>query len=273
MVFIKKLATIESMNLKSNKYFGITAESLRTENFNISLTNHSPNSKILLHSHDKPYFCLLASGVYKEKSKATDIITYGEVLYRTANYEHSNSFSNKGCLCLNIEINDYEQFITLNELKLPTNVSKQKATVELYKLLYGLKRGLSNDILNIYCYESMIEIINIFNGKGDINWVKKIKELISDNPLETISLDKLSLEFSLHPNYIVRKFKETTGFKLSEYLTNIRLEHSIKHLLLNNEPITAIALESGFYDQSHFNKNFKNHIGTNPKHFRKIIKG
>ena len=119
----------------------------------------------------------------------------------------------------------------------------------------------------------MIAVLNVFNGIGDLNWVKKVKERINDNPLETISLDKLSMEFSLHPNYIVRKFKEITGFKLSEYLTKIRLEHSMKYLLSNEENITTIALESGFYDQSHFNKNFKKHIDTTPNHFRKVITG
>ena len=261
------------MNLKANQYFGITTESLRTENFKISLTNHSPNSNISLHAHSKPYLCLLASGAYKEESNTSEIIKQGEVLYRVANYEHSNSFSDKGGLCLNIEMNDYEQFMTLNELHLPIKVSKQKGVIELYKLLYGIKQGLANDIINIYCYESMIAVLNVFNSSGNIDWVKKVKERINDHPLESISLDQLSIEFSLHPNYIVRKFKEVTGFKLSEYLTKIRLEHSMKYLLSNEENITSIALESGFYDQSHFNKHFKKHINTTPNHFRKVITG
>jgi AraC family transcriptional regulator len=81
----------------------------------------------------------------------------------------------------------------------------------------------------------------------------------------------LSLEFSLHPNYIVRKFKEITGYKLSDYLTKIRLEHSVKQLIENEKNLTNIALESGFYDQSHFNRNFKKKLETTPSHFRKII--
>lgn len=261
------------MNSQSNQYFGITTASLRTENFNISLTNHSANSKIASHAHNKPYLCLLASGTYKEESNTTDIIEPGEVLYRVANYEHSNRFLSTGGLCLNVEFNDYEQFITLNEIQLPSKVSKQKGVLELYKLIYGLKQGLPNDIINIYCYESMIASIHVFNGTGDNHWVKKVKELINDNPLESISLDKLSLEFSLHPNYIVRKFKEITGFKLSEYLTRTRLEHSLKQLLTNKESITSIALDTGFYDQSHYNKSFKKLIDTSPSHFRKVMKG
>jgi|GEM_PF-2186968 len=124
------------MNLKENQYFGITTESLRTENFTISMTIHSANSNISLHAHNKPYLCLLTSGTYKEESNTSDIISQGEVLYRVANYEHSNSFSDKGGLCLNIEMNDYEQFMALNELHLPIKVSKRKGVIELYKLLY-----------------------------------------------------------------------------------------------------------------------------------------
>ena len=152
------------MSIKPNKYFGTTTRSLRTESFNISLTNHPTNSEIPLHSHKKPYLCLLAYGTYKEKSNITDIITDGEVIYRTSNYEHSNNFADQGGICLNIEINDYEQFNKLNELQLPNKVSKHKGTLDLYKLLYGLKSGLPNDVLNIHCYESMISSINIFLG-------------------------------------------------------------------------------------------------------------
>jgi hypothetical protein len=35
---------------------------------------------------------------YKEESNTTDIISQGEVLFRAANYEHSNRFSDKGGL-------------------------------------------------------------------------------------------------------------------------------------------------------------------------------
>lgn len=256
-----------------NQYFGITTKSLRTENFTISLTHHPANSKISLHAHDNPYLCFLASGAYREESNSVDIISQGEVLYRVANYEHSNSFSDQGGLCLNIEMNDYDQFMNRNELHLPVEVSKQKGVIELYKLLYGLKQGLPNDIINIFCYESMIAVVHVFNGKGDLNWVRKVKERINDNPIESISLDKLSIEFSLHPNYIVRKFKEITGFKLSEYLTKMRLEHAMKYLVSSQENITSIALASGFYDQSHFNKHFKKYLEATPNHFRKVLKG
>ena len=259
--------------MEQNKYFGITKNSFKTESFNISLTNHLADSKISKHSHSKPYLCLLVSGNYNEKSNTENLISCGDVIYRTAGYEHSNSFYDEDSLCLNIEINDQENLMNHNNFLLPSSESKQKGTIEIYKVLYALKHKLSNDLLDIYCYESMLTHINIVNEKGNLSWIKQIKEHINDNPIAHLSLEKLSLNFGLHPNYIVRKFKEITGLKLSEYLTKTRLEHSIKNLILTENNITEIALNAGFYDQSHFNRNFKKYLATTPLLFKKTIKG
>ena len=259
--------------MEHNTYFGTKKNSIKTESFSISLTNHLAESEITKHSHANPYLCLLVSGDYNEKSNIESDISSGEVLYRRAGYEHSNSFYKNDSLCLNIEINNQEHLMNQNNFLLPSSESKQKATIEIYKVLYALKTKSTNDLLDIYCYESMLTHINISEKKGNLIWVKQIKERINDDPTAPLSLEKLSLDFGLHPNYIIRKFKEVTGYKLSEYLTKIRLENSIKNLILTESNITEIALDTGFYDQSHFNRNFKKHIATTPLHFRKVIKG
>ncbi len=259
--------------MEHNKYFGTKKNSIKTESFKVSLTNHLAESEISKHSHANPYLCLLVSGDYNEKSNIESVISSGEVIYRRAGYEHSNSFYKSDSLCLNIEINNQEHLMNQNNFVLPSSESKQKGTIEIYKVLYALKKKLSNDLLDIYCYESMLTHINISKKKGNLIWIKQIKERINDNPTALLSLEKLSLDFELHPNYIIRKFKEITGHKLSEYLTKIRLENTIKNLIITESRITEIALNAGFYDQSHFNRNLKKHIATTPLHFRKVIKG
>lgn len=259
------------MKIQSNKYFGITAKSIKTESFNISITKHPAQSEISTHAHAKPYLCLLASGIYKEESNTSNLITTGEIIYRTANYEHANRFLNQDSVCLNIEIDNELNFMDKNDFKLPSKESKQKIALEAYKVLFAVKNGVPTDLLNIYCHESMLAVIDGLEHKGDVNWIKKVKDYINDNPLAPISLQELSHLFGLHPNYIVRKFKSVTGMKLSEYLTKIRLDHSISNLLLTEDRLTDIAIDAGFYDQSHFNRNFKKYLNTTPKLFRKVI--
>lgn len=261
------------METKRNSYFGTTAQSIKTESFNVSLTHHPAKSNISLHAHEKPYLCLLAAGNYEEKSHHLDLIQQGEVIYRTANYEHANSFLNEDSVCLNIEIDDPDHFMDQNGVQFPLTELKQKGSIETYKLLFALKHDLPNDVLNICCYESMLSQISMINDKGDITWIKQVKEFIKDDPLAPISLEELSINWGLHPNYIVRKFKEVTGLKLSQYLTKTRLEYSIHSMIKTEDNMTKIALECGFYDQSHFNRNFKKYMDINPLLFRKAIKG
>jgi len=110
-------------------------------------------------------------------------------------------------------------------------------------------------------------------GKGKLKWIQKTIEYINDNPFNNISLAELSKEFQLHPNYIVRQFKKYTRLKLSEYISKIRLENALNNMLTTNNSLTEVALKSGFYDQSHFNKHFKKVFNETPKPFQKIMRG
>lgn len=262
------------MKVKKQNYFGDTIASKKLEDFYVSLTSYQPNTKVVKHFHEKPYLCLLVNGFYEEKSyKSSEIIKTGSTLFRPANYEHENGFSNHKGLCLNIEINNPEEYIKQNDFKISASEAQQKGSIDVYKLLYFLKNDISDDILNISCYESIFSHFDYLPIKGKLNWIQTIKEKIRDNPFAIISLSKLSSEFDLHPNYIVRKFKEVTGYKLSDYLSKVRLECSLPKLASSAENLTNIAFDSGFYDQSHYAKNFKKHFIVSPKEFRKVVKG
>ena len=262
------------MKVKEQHYFGETETSKKLEDFYISLTSYNPKTTVVKHFHEKPYLCLLVDGIYQEKNyKNTEIIKTGSTLFRPANYEHANDFSNHKGLCLNIEINNPEKYNQQNDFKISAFEAQQKGSIDVYKLLYFLKNDISDDILNISCYESIFSHFDFLPIKGKLNWIQIIKEKIRDNPFAIISLSKLSIEFNLHPNYIVRKFKEVTGYKLSDYLRKVRLEKSLTKLTSSSEKIASIAYDSGFYDQSHFAKNFKKHFLVSPKEFRKVVKG
>lgn len=260
------------MKTWSNTYYGKVNEAVETESFKISISNHKAKSNISPHSHSKSYMCLSILGDYHEKSHSDDIVTQGEVIFRNSGHEHSNSFLDKDGVCLNIEFNNEEQLMIENEISLPTEPTKQKSSTDFYKVLFGFKNSLSNDLLNIYCYEAMISFFKE-SSNGDISWIKKVKDRINDSPLDNISLSKLSHELGLHPNYITRKFKEVTGLKLSDYLVKTRLRYCLENIVETEQKLTEIALQNGFYDQSHFNRNFKKQLNTTPFHFRKIIKG
>ena len=262
------------MVTKRQNYSGTELRLRNLESFSISSSSHQPESRVRTHSHERPYLCVLLKGSYSERSsQRSETIDAGISIFRGAGYEHANRFFSSGGTCLNIEINDPMGFIDENDFRPPESGFVRHGNLSAYRLLGALHCGLSADELNILCYEAVFDHFDAFPVRGKLDWIRKIKERILDDPFPPISLTTLSREFDLNPNYIVRKFKEVTGYRLSQYLSKTRVEMALGKMLDTNETLTNIAVDSGFCDQSHFIRNFKNHIpDSTPKRFRKTLK-
>ncbi len=94
----------------------------------------------------------------------------------------------------------------------------------------------------------------------------KIHRAISylvENYQQTISLNEISALSGLSEFHFVRTFRKATGLPPYEYLVSIRVEKARK-LLSKGMPIVEVATQSGFYDQSHFNRHFKRIYGITP---------
>lgn len=90
-----------------------------------------------------------------------------------------------------------------------------------------------------------------------------IKEYLFDNYKENISLDELSLLVNRDRYQIIRNFKKQFGITPHQFLILIKIKKS-KELLEKGLDITNTALECGFFDQSHLNRNFKAIYGLTP---------
>lgn len=66
---------------------------------------------------------------------------------------------------------------------------------------------------------------------------------------------------------IERLFVAETGMTVAEWRRRLRLLHAVRRLA-EGEPVTAIALESGYSSVSAFIAVFKKAFGATPKHFR-----
>ncbi|PLY07460.1 MAG: AraC family transcriptional regulator [Arcobacter sp.] len=96
---------------------------------------------------------------------------------------------------------------------------------------------------------------------------KEIVTFLEENYKENISLEDLSLKFDLNSFYIIRLFKNQMNMTPHSYLLNLKINKS-KELLKKGYSIVDTALECGFFDQSHFHRNFLKIVATTPKEYR-----
>ena len=106
---------------------------------------------------------------------------------------------------------------------------------------------------------------------ADKKYIMEIADFIVAHSETKITLDILESKFKINKFKIWRLFNAEIGISPMEYQNSIRIEKS-KSLFYQTNNITDIALEVGFFDQSHFTHNFKRYIGVTPKQYKNNCK-
>ena len=98
--------------------------------------------------------------------------------------------------------------------------------------------------------------------------VALIKEYLTDNYRQNVSIDELTQLTGLNRAYLIRLFRRTVGIPPYAWLLQVRIERA-KKLLARGDSIVDAALETGFADQSHLTRYFRNMLGITPGQFVK----
>ena len=137
------------------------------------------------------------------------------------------------------------------------------------------EKHTQNPVDNIF-----IDVYNNFikqksEQKKTPEWVKELRQIIQDQVDTNLSLTDISKSLDINPSYLSREFsKHFNNLSFGEYIRKLRIEKAIELINTNKYSLTEIAYLTGFSDQSHFTRIFKQHTGKNPSAFRKdLVKG
>ena len=92
---------------------------------------------------------------------------------------------------------------------------------------------------------------------------------IDDNYMNEISIKKLASLLYLDSTYFSNLFCQTFGQPPVQYILERRLNAARENLVSTTLPVNDIASQSGFNNESYFNRVFKSHTGLTPLIFRK----
>jgi two-component system response regulator YesN len=98
--------------------------------------------------------------------------------------------------------------------------------------------------------------------------LKAIFMFINDNFCNDISVQSISADFHVNPNYFCQLFKKEVGVTFTEYLTNLRIDYACKLLTTTDIPINEIAGKVGYDDYFYFSRVFKKIKGKSPSSYR-----
>ncbi|MEF3304605.1 response regulator transcription factor [Paenibacillus sp. GYB003] len=98
--------------------------------------------------------------------------------------------------------------------------------------------------------------------------VGQVEQYLKKNFRQSITLQSLSQEFGLVPNYLSVLFKRETGMTPAEYLTAYRIGAAKR--LMDERPdmlLKQVASEVGYSDQLYFSRVFRKQTGKSPSEY------
>lgn len=101
--------------------------------------------------------------------------------------------------------------------------------------------------------------------------VTRAKEYLESHYAEEVPLQALASVAHLSAYHLARVFRQSVGVPPHAYQTQLRLARARK-LLAQGLDCGDVANETGFFDQSHFTKQFRRYFFVNPGSYRRTAK-
>ena len=98
--------------------------------------------------------------------------------------------------------------------------------------------------------------------------LRRVCEYVEAHLEKNISLQMLASTAGLSMSHFARAFKQSQGVPPHEYLVRCRVRRVQELLATTDLPLSEIARASGFSDQSHCTRRFREQVGVTPSGYR-----
>lgn len=264
-------------NLGAGHFYGNVPQKRTLPSAILSEVVHRGSVDMPEHSHELAYFTLVLDGTYFERfgTSASDHRPM-TIIWHRAGISHKDKIGVQGARCFTVEIPG-QRLEDLRGLS-PVPLDFSQHGTALAWLSARLFREFkdwddSSDLIAEGLTLEMLGQAARVGRRSDQRppkWLLSIGDRLNDEFLESISTCELANEAGVHPVHLASVFRRFYGQTVGEYVQQLRVAHASR-LLLGSRPLADIAYESGFTDQSHFNRLFKRHTGMTPGAFRRSL--
>jgi len=103
--------------------------------------------------------------------------------------------------------------------------------------------------------------------------LRRVVDFIEENCLRSIKLQELAELVGLSTSYFSHAFKASTGVPPHQWQMNARIKRVREHLLRFDMSLTDVAMATGFFDQAHLTRVFRQNVGVTPAAWQRDRRG
>lgn len=264
--------------LARGEYLGVPRHAFEGQGIHVTDSIYPPGARLPRHRHRASNFCFLLSGCFRETASGRGReCGKSDVLYRPPQEEHQQWFGPEGARCLNLELST--PFIDrygdlLHKLREPIEVDPARVFFLGCRLQAEL---IHPDASTALAVEGLtLEILGrSLRSHGQASslrrpeWLDEVVRLLKTRMKDGITLSELAGAVGVHPSHLARSFRRHHGTSVAAYLRRERLRWACRLLSETRMPLSEIAQEAGFADQSHLTRTVRQATDLTPAAYRR----
>ncbi len=231
--------------------------------------------EVLTHTHADAHFVLISGGDYVSLAERQPAERFPVLVYNPPGTTHRDHFKYGRGSYFAISLEPAKLETARYEIAMPDGPVYLSAMAQVAMAMRVARccvvqpDGLTLDAL---CHEllgSMDRLPRRVDRKPP-SWLEKAVELLHDRHLEDLKIADVASGVGIHPVHLARSFRLHFRCSPGEFTRFCRLERAARMLTRSDRPLSEIALESGFRDQSQLSKAFARDLGIAPGEYRSM---
>ena len=267
-----------NQNLQPGHFYGEITRKREASGLILSELKHETARKLPSHSHELAYFCLLLNGNYWEQF-GRKRITYKPltVMFHPPGTTHVDEVGPAGGRFFSVEVK-MGWMDRLRECLGNVDLDSSLHEGDLAWLAMRLYREHKEaDACSVLTMEGLVlEMLATVGRIKDTKerhqprWLLNAVDLLNAEFRSNLKVQDIAHEVGVHPLHLSRVFRTVHRQTIGEYVHKLRVAYACKLLESPECDLATVALSTGFADQSHFTRVFKNITGMTPGAFRQI---
>lgn len=232
-----------------------------------------------MHEHVLPCFTLTDKCVYREQlGSKTFHHAVNTIIWRPGEISHADGMARSGGRMFSVYLKDELMKKFADYAKTPAEFSENNS------YLVFLACRLRNEFRSWSQGSELIAeglVLEMLGHAAKSNtrmrtiaplWLDRIVEKLECEFLLDHNIERLAREAGVHPVHLSRTFRKHYGKSIGRFIKQRRIHHAMLLIEQGRMTLAEIASASGFSDQSHLSRGFKEVVGITPGAFRRGVR-